>query len=325
MPKNFVLTLFVFFMPTVIIAQEVKKETAPLLDSAAIINDLINLLGMGSKPISYVTIELGVGNRLFSMRNNRLNTKQASTKITVYNPSVTYYHKTGANIGVGASFLNDTATTFGPTQYSLSAGYDLPGNDKFNFSFSYTRYFIKDSYSVFASPILNDLFTSVEYKKSWLQPAIAFGYSTGNYKQVIKKDTAIGNNRRMLYDSSTTTIKYFSMIASVSHSFNWQALFNKEDEFIFKPSLLINMGTATSNTTRKTNAAYLLRLLNRRGKLPKITTTAFQAESLGLNVDFSYSIGRFSFQPQYYLDYYLPKSDFDKFSQFFTFNMGYTF
>ena len=86
MPKNFVFTLFVFFMPTVIIAQEVKKETAPLLDSAAIINDLINLLGMGSKPISYVTIELGVGNRLFSMRNNRLNTKQASTKITVYNP-----------------------------------------------------------------------------------------------------------------------------------------------------------------------------------------------------------------------------------------------
>ena len=115
------------------------------------------------------------------------------------------------------------------------------------------------------------------------------------------------------------------MVASVSHSFNWQALCSREDELIFKPTLLINMGTSTTNTIRKTNAVYLLRLLNRRGKLPKVTTTAFQAESLGLNIDLSYLIGRFSFQPQYYLDYYLPKSDFNKFSQFFTFNMGYTF
>lgn len=325
MPKNFVLTLFIFFMPTVIIAQVVKKKTAPLLDSAAIMNDLISLMKMDSTPTSYVNIELSVGNRLFSMRNNRLNTKQASTSVTVYNPSVTYYHKTGANIGIGASLLNDSATAFGPTQYSFSAGYDLPENDKFNFSFAYTRYFIKNQYSVFASPILNDLFTSVEYKKSWLQPAIAFGYSTGNYKQVLKKDTTIGINRKILYDSSTTSIKYFSMIAYVSHSFNWQALFNKEDELTFKPTLLINMGTSAINTTHKTNAVYLQRLLNRRGKLPKVMTTAFKAESLGLNIDFSYLVGRFSFQPQYYLDYYLPKSDFDKFSQFFNFNIGYTF
>jgi hypothetical protein len=325
MPKFFILTLFVLLMPIMIFAQEVKKEAVPELDSAAILKDLMNLMGIDNKPTSYVNVELSVGNRLFSMHNNRLNTKQASTKVTVYNPSVTYYHKKGANIGVGTSLLNDTATSFGPTQYSLSAGYDLPENDKFNFSFSYTHYFIKDQYSAFASPILNDFYTSLEYKKAWLQPAIAFGYSTGNYKQVIKKDTTIGANRRLLYDSSISTIKYFSMIAAVSHSFKWYTLFNKEDELDFKPTLLLNMGTSTTSITHKTNAIYLFRLLNKKGKLPKVQTSAFQAESVGLNLDFSYALGRFTLQPQCYLDYYLPKSDFDKFSQFFTFTLGYAF
>jgi hypothetical protein len=306
-------------------AQEVKKDTLPELDSAAILKDLMNLMDFNSKPTSYISVELSVGNRLFSMHNNRLNTKQNSTKVTVFNPSVTYYNKSGVSVSAGTSLLNDTATSFGPTQYSLSAGYDLPENDKFNFSFSYTHYFIKDQYSAFASPILNDLYTSLEYKKSWLEPAIAFGYSTGNYKQVIKKDTTIDVNRRMLYDSSTSSIKYFSMIAAVSHSFKWYALFNKEDGLVFKPTLLLNMGTSTTNITHKTNAVYLFRLLNKKGKLPKVQTSSFQAESVGLNLDFNYAMGRFSLQPQWYLDYYLPKTDFDKFSQFFTFTLGYTF
>jgi hypothetical protein len=115
------------------------------------------------------------------------------------------------------------------------------------------------------------------------------------------------------------------MIAAVSHSFKWQALLNKEDEVVFKPTLLCNMGTSTTSITHKTNAVYLLRLLNKKGKLPKVQTSAFQAESVGLNLDFSYAIGKFSLQPQWYLDYYLPKTDFEKFSQFFTFTLGYAF
>ena len=285
----------------------------------------MNLLQTNSKPISYVSIDVSIGNRLFSMQNNRLNTKQASTQVMVYNPGVTYCHKSGANIAAGASLLNDTATSIRTTQYSLSAGYDLPENDKFNFSFTYTHYFITDQYSAFASPILNDFYTSAEYKKSWLQPAIAFGYSTGNYKQVVRKDSTAGVFRRLLYDSSTSNIKYFSMIAAVSHTFKWNALFNKEDQLFFKLTLLINMGTSTTSITHKTNAPYLFRLLNRKGKLPKVQTSPFQAESVGLNLDCSYAISRFSLKPQWYLDYYLPATDFNKFSQFFTCTLGYTF
>ncbi len=37
------------------------------------------------------------------------------------------------------------------------------------------------------------------------------------------------------------------------------------------------------------------------------------------------SIGNFSFAPQLYLDYYLPKTDEKRFTQVFTFTFGYNF
>jgi hypothetical protein len=55
--------------------------------------------------------------------------------------------------------------------------------------------------------------------------------------------------------------------------------------------------------------------------------TSFALQSVGLSADLRYMIGNFTFEPQVYFDYYLPAIDgvIKRFSQVFSFNVGYTF
>jgi hypothetical protein len=115
------------------------------------------------------------------------------------------------------------------------------------------------------------------------------------------------------------------MLFSVSHHFEWMDIFKKNDGLLFTPSVVLNLGSYNINVTHKTNAPLLLNRLIKKERLPKLVTSNFRAESLGLNLDLHYSIGDFSFSPEVYLDYYLPKSDFDKFTQSYTFSVGYIF
>ena len=62
-----------------------------------------------------------------------------------------------------------------------------------------------------------------------------------------------------------------------------------------------------------------------RGKLPKLQTNKFEAESIGLDLGLAYSIGRFTFQPDYYVDYYLPQTDEKRFTGIFNVNLGFSF
>jgi hypothetical protein len=203
--------------------------------------------------------------------------------------------------------------------------FDLLNNDEFGFSFSYTHYFVKDYFSSYASPIQNDFYTSFSYKKTWIEPGIAAGYSTGIYKQSVVKDSTIGVIRRRLYDSATFNLRSFSMMLSASHDFEWQHIFDNDDAFLFTPAVILNFGSYNMNVTHKTNAPNFVNKLIKRGRLPKFITSNFQAESLGFNLNCNYSIGNFSFSPQLYLDYYLHESDSDRFTQSFNFLVGYVF
>jgi hypothetical protein len=325
MPKIFLFVLVVFLAPSIVKAQNTANDTLPIIDSAAILNDLAAFLAMQNEPVSYTTVELGLGNRLFSLRNNRLNAKQNTAQTMVYSPTITYYHKSGINIAAGANLLNQTGSGFGASQYSLTGGYDLVGNKKFDFGISYTRYFVNDSYSPYASPIQNDFYLSGTYKKLWLHPGLAVGYATGKYNQARIKDTVVNNIRRVLYDSATFNLKSFSLVISASHSFEWTKIFNHSDEFSFTPTLMLNLGNATTNITHKSNAINLLNFLNKKGKLPKLQSTAFQAESIGLNLNAIYSTGNFSVTPQLYLDYYLHSTTESNFSEIFMITLGYSF
>lgn len=306
-------------------AQIPAADTTAAIDTAAILNDLATLLNSTNTPVSFASASVGMGNRLFSVRNNRLNAKQATSSTLVYTPSFNYFHKSGFNILASANLLNDDKKGFGASQYAVSPGYDYVRNKNLSMGISYTHYFVWDVYSAYLMPIQNDWFGYFKYNNYWLQPAIAFGYATGNYKEIKKLDTVINNIRRILHDTATYKLKSFSMILSAGHSFKWGGLLNAADRMVFSPLLILNLGSSTTHISHKTNAPLLLNFLNRTGRLPKLQTSSFKAESVGLSLNMDYSIGKFAWVPQLYLDYYLPKTDDDKFISLFTFSVLYTF
>jgi hypothetical protein len=297
-------------------AQTNTEKNIDIKDSTEIINELMDMLSTSDKSSSYFTAGIGIGNRLFSVHNNALNSKQSSVNTLIYSPSFGYYHKSGFNLSVGANALNDSAAGFGISQYSISPGYQLPDNKNVDFAFAYTHYFVQDQFSSYVSPIQNDFYSSFTYKKTWLQPGIALGYSTGKYKEEKRKGG--------LYDSTTNKLKSFSFIASVAHELNWYGLFNKNDGFTFTPTLMLNSGSGKIAIQHKSNAANLLYFLNKKGKLPKFKNTKFQAESIGLNMDARYVTGKFTIAPQAYFDYYLPANSTNRFTSVFTINFSYT-
>lgn len=315
------LLLFLSFCQVSVAQQKVDTSAAALL------NELSQLLDSADNPISYVSVSVGMGNRLFSIKNNALNSKRVSSGSStsfVLSPSVGYYHKSGFSLSAGNNLVDVPGKGMEASQYSITPGYELQGNSKFGVGVSYTRYFVKDKYSAYASPVQNDFYGSFAYKKLWLQPGISFGYSTGDFGDLRTRDTVINNVRRYFYDSANNHIRSFSMILSAAHEFEWYALMSKHDGLSLSLTAMLNMSSSVINITHKTNAP-LVSFLNRRGKLPRIKNEPFNVQSAGLNIDLNYTIGKFFIEPQLYLDYYLQSTTDKKFTQVFNLNLGYNF
>ena len=114
-------------------------------DSLEMLQELMNLLDSADRPTSYAFVNIGIGNRLFSIRNNALNAKQNTTNTVIYSPSVGYFHKSGFSISAATNLLND-GVGFGANQFSLTPAFDLAGNKNIDIGLSYTHYFVKDKY-----------------------------------------------------------------------------------------------------------------------------------------------------------------------------------
>ena len=293
-------------------------------DSLEILNELMSLLDSSDKPTSYIYANIGIGNRLFSVKNAALNAKQGSTNKVIYSPAMAYFHKSGLGFTAGANILNDV-NGLDVNQYSATPSYDLIGNKNISFGLSYTHYFVKDKFSSFSSPIQNDFYASLSYKRTWLRPGLALGYSTGEYNDTRYKDTVIAGIRRHFYDSVNFKLNAFSMMVSASHQFTWYSLFSKSDGLICSPTLMANAGSGKTTITHTTNALVLLGFLTKRGRVPKLQNDTLELQSLGCNLNLNYSIGHLTLEPQLYVDYYLPATDSKRFTQVFSVNVGYTF
>jgi hypothetical protein len=325
MRKIFYFILFLTLYANSSFAQTNPGNGLSQKDSIELMSQLMSLLDSGNKSSSYILVGVGIGNRLFSIKNNTLNAFQSYNKI-ICSPSVGYFHKTGLGFSAGANLLDD-GKAFGITQYSMSPSFDLAGNKNIDFNISYSHYFVKNKFSEYSSPIQNDFYTSFGYKKTWLQPGIAVGYSTGEYKDARHKDTVIFGIKRHYYDSITNQLKAFSLTLAVGHRFIWYGVLGATDGIAFTPTVMANAGSGKTNIHHNTNAVNLFKFLNKRGKIAKLQQSKFALQSLGLSVDLRYMIGNFSFEPQFYMDYYLPAVDAGtkKLSQVFAFNLGYTF
>lgn len=305
----------------------VRSQDSTLLsaaDSAQVLEEMRILLDSVSPAGSYALLSVSVGNRLFSARNNFLNTQQNSASLVV-TPAFSYMHQSGFNASVAACILNEPKRGFQPSQYIATIGYDLPEGTGWGGGVSYSHYFVHDNYSAYVSPVQSDFYGYVSYEKGWLQPGLAAGYSTGNYGIYRFKDTVINSIRRFVYDSSMNQLKSFSLMATLSRQFHWFDLFRKDDGLQLSTQLTLNMGSSRTSITHRTNAPLLLNLLNKRGRLKRERSSAFSAESIGCNLDLSYMIGKFTVEPNLYLDYYLQDTESSRFSQVFTLNLSYSF
>lgn len=295
-------------------AQIQTGNTLSVKDSTEIMKDLMDILADSAKTHSYFTADVGIGNRIFNVGNNALNSKLTPVNTFIYSPSLGYHHKSGFYFSVGTNLLKE-AKGFGISQYLIAPGYELAENKNVDLLIVYTHYFVKDKFSPYVSPIQNDFYAALTYKKTWIRPGIAIGYSTGEYGDV--------KSQRTLYDSTNNKLKSFSIIASAAHEFLWDGVFNKNDAVTFTPALMLNSGSSKIAIQHKTNAVNLANFLNKKGRLPKLNNTNFQAQSVGLSLDISYAIGKFSFEPETYLDYYLPTTQDKRLYTYFTFTMRY--
>ena len=117
-------------------------------DSLEMLQELMNLLDSADRPTSYAFVNFGIGNRLFSIRNNALNAKQNTTNTVIYSPSVGYFHKSGFSISAATNLLND-GVGFGANQFSVTPAFDLSGNKNIDIGLSYSHYFVKDNTILF--------------------------------------------------------------------------------------------------------------------------------------------------------------------------------
>ena len=312
-------------------AQVQPKKSLSEKDSTELENQLKNLLGADEKPVSYFYASVGLGNRLYSSKNNSLNANQGAASTVVYSPSISYFNKTGLGFSAGANLLNDSKM-FGVNQYSISPSYDLMGDKNFSLGISYTHYFVKDKYSDFTSSVQNDWFSYFGYKKSWIKPSISLGFCSGEYGEAKSKDTIIGGVKRSFYDTLNYKSNSFYTMFSVKHDFLWYAVFDKSDGLSFSPSLMVNAGSGSSTVSHITNVTggllggeEMFRKPIRKNRSPRTQTSKFNVQSIGLGLNLDYSIGNFNIQPQYYLDYYVGSSSTDKTTSLFMLMVGYTF
>ncbi len=136
MNKFLITGCIVTFISLNIHAQVTQAEKAAL-DSMLKADEFIKMLDSLDQPESYVDISIGIGNRLFSVKNNSVNSTQALTNKIYYTPSVAYRHKSGLSIAV-MPFITTGSGSLKIYQTGLTPAYDY-ADEKISAGLSYTR------------------------------------------------------------------------------------------------------------------------------------------------------------------------------------------
>jgi hypothetical protein len=264
---------------------------------------------------SYFDISTGIGNRLFSLRNNAFNSQQAATNKLTLTPALGYYNRSGIGLS-WTSFLVFDGSNTGLAQHAFTPSYDYTKSEKVGFGISYTRYFINSSYSFSATPFQNEIYGYVAAKKGWLQPGLSIGWAKGKYSEEYSKDTVVtriinGIPRQVsitLRDTIKTTLSDFSLIGSLKHDFEWYEIFGKKDDITFTPMLMLIAGNQKYNVSQTSSftGTYRPRLYKSLGSFADNGSTGFRLQSAGISLNATYTTGKFYISPQYYFDYYLP-------------------
>lgn len=316
MTKLFLPILIIFSLSVCAQKTETSKEDTDAADSK-------------DKQTSYFKVGAGVGNQLLSIHNKALNAGQNLNTI-IFTPSIGYYHKSGFGISFEGYLLKDSGST-NFYQSSLTPSYEYDGKD-ISAGVSYSRYFVKNKYGGSTSPIQNDFYANVVMRKHAIHPGLAVGYSSGTYKEI---DLVTINfpqiGPRTFPDTVTTKTTAFSLIGSLEHTFDFANVLSPKGELSFTPAFMANAGSAKfvvthANRFNVTNTGTVRRKGKVRGSATgESSKQSFTLQSVGANFDVMYTIGKFSLEPQLYLDYYLLQSDTKAFTQVYNIILSVSF
>ncbi len=309
-----------------------SKEDLRMLDSMFKNDEFVKLMMSQQKRKSYFDVNFGVGNQLFSLKNNAFNAGQTQTNKTYYTPAVAYNHKSGIGIMVNGSVASDD-DKLKVYQYVISPSYTY-NNKKFVAGISYSRYIEGEATGFVVNPFSHDFYASGLYKRTWIQPGIALGYSFGKvldyYDTTITFIPSGSTDPRTvrIQDTISTRLSSFSVTVSASHTFSFWKFLHKKDALQLQPTIMLNAGSQKWNVTHSNS------LFDRRPFIQNYfkrrfgdgqTTLKFNLQSAGVLTGLTYYYGKFYLQPQLYLDYYLLETFEKRLTSLFSVTAGFAF
>jgi hypothetical protein len=258
---------------------------------------------------SMFSISMGVGNRLYSMRNDGFNAQQTTQNQFALTPMLSYIHKTGLGLtGMAYAKIGDGSLT--PYQYALSPSYDRTGRGKLAYGISYTHYFVRDDLDFYATPLKDEVYGYIHTRKTWLEPGLAIGWAGGSYRQIQTLDTTILGIPRHITDTALVHLEDFTFIASLAHEFSFDDVLFKGDGISIDPRLSLVAGSTDYTYDFKRTVLSYRKLLTRTRirSGTKAGNSGVQFQSAGFSITASYIIGKWAISPQYYVGYYFQDS-----------------
>jgi hypothetical protein len=306
-------------------------EERRLLDSMFKNDEFIKL--MMKKEKNHLDISIGFGNGEFSEHNNAANATGVNKQL-IYTPAISYRLKNGLSFVLAGFLTTDSTGNLEIYQTGLSAGYDYYGKN-ITAGVSYTRYLSNQNKYNSKSLYQNDIYGYIKRAKGVIQPGIALGFASGNYKETnyvtfrrtVHLPNPPPNGRDTIIiisgnDSTDNKTSYFSASANIEHDFAFYKIFSKNDELDFVPSLILNF-CSDKLTQTHTNKIFDRPALSSRKKSD--FSNKFQIQSVAASFDLTYLLGKFFLQPNLYLDYYLPETAEKRFAVIFSVTAGISF
>jgi hypothetical protein len=307
------------------------RDSTVVMDS--LVREMDEFLKILSAPKSFFSVELGAGNRTFSIRNNSFNTQASSSDFISFLPAMGYYHKSGVGITL-TGFVSSPNGNAELYQYAVTPSYDYLG-DKVATGISYTRYMGKDNTISSSSPYENDFYGYFYFRKKKWRYGISSGYATGSFQdKVTYRDSVLRFNpitqqlemfRFRVTENSTNRIEDFSLSLSTRRDFDWYRVFSKKDNLSLSLSFYLVSGSSSLQTNGNINVrARNVSITKIRKSFSSLSGTGFQFQSTAFSTSIYYSLGKFNLQPVWFLDYYFPETD-KKLNQVFSVTLGFNF
>ena len=190
-------------------------------------------------PHSYFMASLSMGKGYYSFERKNRSSIETEKKLT-YSPTIGYFHKGGLGI-TGTGSVVDDGTNMNFYQGSITPSFDYLKNRNFATGLSYTKFFTKDSLPFYTTPLQNELYAYLTYRKWWIRPMIAMSYGWGSRTDYSQRESLIQDlrlrRRGFTYINTQETVSDFSLIASVRHDFYWLDVFTYKDHIRFTPQL----------------------------------------------------------------------------------------